>query len=186
MKLRASLAAVAVAAGVGGGLTACSSGGAGYVQAYVVGETYCPGIPLATCAVLSDGDIVGPLQPSWGAVLAGMVLSPYGNSWQFTRQPASQHVSYTRITTVTSASTYADRAPVSPATEVSQQKSGTTYTAGGPRYPHSPAFKTAQARLRASKVAAQAAQKAAKQAQVRQPRTTYKAPAYSAPRKYGK
>jgi hypothetical protein len=154
-KRAAAACAVAVAAGTA--LAGCGGDG-GYAPAYVVGETYCPGNPFATCVVMSDGDIVGPVGQSLLAdVLYGMVLSPYSGGYRFTRQPSAvTNVSYHRITVVQQAVKYAGRKPVTPAAEASAEKSGDTYSAGGKSYPRSPAAlkrKAVQARALASKVA---------------------------------
>ena len=150
----AALAGLALAAV----LTACGSSG-GYTYAYVVGEAYCPGNPFATCVVMSDGDIVGPVgQSELASILYGMVLSPYSGGYRFTRQPSSvTTVRYARITHVAAATAYAGRSPVSPAAEVSEEKSGDTYNAGGKSYPKSPAYQRKQAAARASVAASRAA-----------------------------
>lgn len=154
-KRAAAACAVAVAAGTA--LAGCGGDG-GYVPAYVVGETYCPGNPFATCVVMSDGDIVGPVgQSVLASVLYGMVLSPYSGGYRFTRQsPAVTNVSYHRITVVQQAVNYAGRKPVTPVAEASAEKSGDTYNAGGKSYPRSPAAlrrKAVQARSLASRAA---------------------------------
>lgn len=149
----------AVALALGGlaltaGLAACGDG-SGYAQAYVVGEVYCPGDIFATCVLMSDGDIVGPVGNGiLDDILAGMVLSPYSGGYRFTRQSSVTNVTYRRITVVQSATAYAGRRPVTPSAEVSDEKSGDTYSAGGRSYPKSPTYQKRQAAAVASRAAA--------------------------------
>lgn len=138
------------------GLAACGDGG--YAQAYVVGEAYCPNDIFATCVVMSDGDIVGPVGNGiLDDILAGMVLSPYGSGYRFTRQTAVTNVSYRRITVVQPATAYAGRGPVTPSAEVTEEKADDTYNSGGASYPKSPAYQRRQAAARASAAASKAA-----------------------------
>jgi hypothetical protein len=145
MKLRSAIAAGALALSVAAGTAAC--GVSGFQPAYVVGRTMCG---VQYCLVMSDGDVVTVNQGIWDGILYGMILQSTANGgYHFTRgsyatRPIST-VSYSRYRTVTR---------VSPSSEYSQQRSGTTYNDGGSKYTSSPKYKAAQAQARAAKVAA--------------------------------
>lgn len=142
MKLRSILAGGILAAVVAG--TAACSGVGGYQAAYVVDRTMCGN---QYCLVMSDGDVVTVNQGIWDGILYGMILQSASNGgYHFIRgsyatRPIST-VSYSRYRTVTR---------VNLATEVSQQRTGSTYNSGGSRYTSSPVYKANQAAAKAAK-----------------------------------
>lgn len=187
-------AAIALAAVVG--LTACD---VAYSPAYVVGETYCPNNPFYICLVMSNGDIVGPVQASvLSTIVTGMAIDPAHGKYNFYR-PAGCACS--RISTVSKASVYSGR-PVykTPRAEASAEQFKSDYN-DVQKAKRASASASAQA-VKASQSAAKASQAARYASQRAEPqdnipagysRSTTKVsvpaakiPAYKAPAKIGK
>lgn len=148
MKIRNLIATAAIAAVAAVGMSACSfNDGYGYQPAYVVGRTMCPnqyGV-IQNCVIMSDGDLV-VVQPNiWTTIMYGMVLSPYGSSYRWTRPASSYGISVHRIG-VTSYSSYTSThvgvRAVSASSEYRQARSGNTYNSGGSSYKSSPVYKS--------------------------------------------
>jgi hypothetical protein len=191
-KLFTIIATVAIALAAAVGLTACA---AGYSPATVVGETYCPNNPFYICLVMSNGDILGPVQPSvLTTIVTGMSIDPARGRYNFYR-PAGCTCS--RITSVAASSAYSGH-PVykTPKAEASAEQFKSDYN-DVQKAKRASASASAQA-VKASRSAAKASQAARYASQRAEPQDHIpagykgstvkpaKVPAYKAPAKIGK
>jgi hypothetical protein len=165
VNLRKIIASVAiVAAAIGGGATLSACGSQGWNGAYVTGRTMCPDQygNITTCVIMSDGDLVQVAPSIWTTIQYGYIFSPYNGGYRWITPPSSYGIRTSRITSVTSYSSYTRThgsvRAVSVSAEASQEASGNTYSAGGSKYTTSPGYKAKVAAAKASYAAAKTQQ----------------------------
>lgn len=153
MKFKNIAATVAVAGAVALGASACAGVG-GYVPAYVVGRTICPGPNgiQQTCVIMSDGDLVSVNQSIWDSIMYGMILQSYNGGYRWARPASSYNITVRHITSTTSYSSYTSThtgvRAVSASAEYSNSRSGNTYNSGGSSYKGSPVYKSRQSAIK--------------------------------------